>query len=156
GAMAAAAVEEFDSGLQTLAGIHRDPSERLEAALYYLVTYIDATMGAGAIRVDAPFALQGLADSLPPHIESLTNVLGDALDTVPAVSTGGASRQQAAELFLRVAYSQYLVPDPAPEHVLALVRAIAGLDLPTSSIWSRPADLCSGGEESTRDRDRHS
>jgi AcrR family transcriptional regulator len=127
GAIAAHAVEQFDLGLQTLAEQHPDPGRRLDAALRYLVGYLDDTSGADAIHVDAEFALQGLADSLPPHVESFAHVLGDALDVVPAVHQGTATREQAAELFLRVAYSQYLVPDPDPERVLAMIRAVAGL-----------------------------
>jgi len=100
--------------LQALAAAHGDPARRLDAALRYLVGYLDDTSGADAIHVDAEFALQGLADSLPPHVESFARVVDDALDEVPAVRNGAATREQAAELFLRVAYSQYLVPDPDP------------------------------------------
>lgn len=133
GAMAADAVEQFDTGLQALADQHPDPTGRLDAALRYLVGYLDDTSGVAAVHVDADFALQGLADSLPPHVESFERVLGDALDEVPAVCSGAATRQQAAELFLRVAYSQYLVPDHDPGRVLAMVRAVAGLPQPRSS-----------------------
>jgi AcrR family transcriptional regulator len=127
GAIAAHAVEQFDLGLHALAEQHPDPARRLDSALRYLVGYLDNTSGATAIHVDAEFALQGLADSLSPHVESFARVLGDALDVVPTVRDGGATREQAAELFLRVAYSQYLVPDPDPERVLAMIRAVAAL-----------------------------
>ncbi len=133
GAIAAHAVEQFDQGLQSLAAAHAEPARRLDAALRYLVGYLDDTSGADAVHVDAEFALQGLADSLPPHVDSFARVLDDALDQVPAVRDGAATREQAAELFLRVAYSQYLVPDPDPEHVLAIVRAVAGLPQPRNS-----------------------
>lgn len=133
GAIAARAVAQFDEGLQVLAADHADPAERLDAALRYLVGYLDDTSGADAIHVDAEFALQGLADSLPPHVDSFARVLDDALDEVPAVRAGSATREQAAELFLRVAYSQYLVPDPDPDRILEMVRAVAGLRQPRSS-----------------------
>jgi len=127
GAVTAYEVEQFDLGLQRLAARHHDPARRLDAALRYLVTYLDESVTTDSIHVDAEYALQSLTDSLQPHIESLTRVLGDALDEVPSVHTGAATRQQAAEMFLRVAYSQYLVPDPDAEHVLAAMRALAGL-----------------------------
>jgi TetR/AcrR family transcriptional regulator, repressor for uid operon len=127
GAIASHAVEQFDLGLQMLAEQHTDPTRRLEAALRYLVGYVDDQSGAGAIHADAEFALQSLADSLAPHVESFARVLGDALDEVPAVRAGTATRQQAAELFLRAAYSQYLVPNPDPERVIAIIRAVTGL-----------------------------
>ena len=127
GAITAYEVEQFDDGLQELADRHRDPGRRLDAALRYLVTYLDETLGADAIHVDADFALQGLADSVQSHVTSLARVLGDALDEVPAVRAGQVTREQAAEVFLRLAYSQYLVPSPDAEGLLATMRAFAGL-----------------------------
>jgi len=127
GAITAYEVEQFDIGLEALAERHRDPVRRLDDALRYLVTYLEETIGPDSIHVDPEFALQGLADSLQPHVESLARVLGDALDEVPTVRAGAVTRKQAAEMFLRVAYSQYLVPDRRPERLLATMRAFAGL-----------------------------
>jgi AcrR family transcriptional regulator len=127
GAITAYEVEQFDIGLQALAERHRDPGRRLDAALRYLVTYLEETIGSDSIHADTEFSLQGLADSLPPHVASLARVLGDALDEVPTVRAGAVTREQAAEIFLRVAYSQYLVPDRDPERLLATLRAFAGL-----------------------------
>ena len=127
GAIAAYEVEQFDVGLQALAERHRDPGRRLDAALRYLVTYLEETLGSDSIHADPEFSLQGLADSLPPHVTSLTRELGDALDEVPTVRAGTVTREQAAEMFLRVAYSQYLVPNRDPEQLLGTMRAFAGL-----------------------------
>jgi len=127
GAITAYEVEQFDIGLQALAEQNRDPNRRLEAALRYLVTYLDETIGTDSVHADPDFALQGLADSLQPHVQSLARVLGDALGEVPTVRAGTVTREQAAEMFLRVAYSQYLVPDRDPDRLLATMRAFAGL-----------------------------
>jgi hypothetical protein len=54
-------------------------------------------------------------------------MLGDALDEVPAVRSRRVTREQAAEVFLRLAYSQYLVPNSSAEELLATMRAFAGL-----------------------------
>ena len=127
GAVAAYEVEQFDIGLQALADEHHDPARRLDAALRYLVNYLEETVGSDSIQVDPAFALQGLADSLPPHIESVARVLGDALDEVPSVRDGTLTREQAAEIFLRLAYSHYLVPHRDAEELLSTMRAFAGL-----------------------------
>jgi AcrR family transcriptional regulator len=127
GAITAYEVEQFDAGLEQLAERHRDPGDRLDAALRYLVTYLDETLGADSIRVDADSALQGLNDSLRSHVTSLARMLGDALDEVPAVRSRQVTREQAAEVFLRLAYSQYLVPNSDAEDLLATMRAFAGL-----------------------------
>lgn len=127
GAVAAFEVEQFDIGLQILADAHRDPAHRLDAALRYLVNFLEDSVGPNSIHADAAFALQGLADSLQPHIASVARVLGDALDEVPNVREGILTREQAAEIFLRLAYSHYLVPHRDADELLATMRAFAGL-----------------------------
>jgi AcrR family transcriptional regulator len=127
-ALTAYEVEQFDTGLQALADRYADPTARFDAALRYIVTYLGETMGADAIGADPAFALQSLADSLGSHIESIAGVLGDALDRIPAVRAGRLTRQQGAEMLLRLAYSHYLVPNPDPERLLTTVRAFAGVE----------------------------
>ena len=100
---------------------------RLDAALRQLVTYLDESMGDDPIGVDPAYALRSLADSLAPQSQMLEELLGDALAQVPAVRTGTLTSRQAADVFLRLAYSHYLMPHPDPEVVVAALRAIAGL-----------------------------
>jgi len=126
-AMTAYEVEQFDVGLQELADAHPDPAARFDAALRYVVTYLDTTMGSHAISADPAFSLQSLADSLGPHIESVARVLGDALDQIPSVRRGALTREQGAEMLLRVAYSHYLVPNADTEQLLATLRTFAGV-----------------------------
>ncbi|HEY3670455.1 MAG TPA: helix-turn-helix domain-containing protein [Acidimicrobiia bacterium] len=127
-AITAYEVEQFDTGLQALADAYDGPTERFEAALRYMVTYLDETIGADAISADPAFALQSLADSLGPHIDSVAGVLGDALDQIPAVSAGSLTREEGAEMLLRVAYSHYLVPNPDPDRLVATLRRFAGIE----------------------------
>jgi hypothetical protein len=91
-------------------------------------------MGPDPIGADPGFAIQSLASSLGPQTASLVRRLGDAFETVPAVRQGRLSREAAAEMFLRLAYSHYLVPHPDPEVLLADLRSFAGL--PRRSITS--------------------
>ena len=119
--------EQFDCGLRAVIDDHRSPARRLNAALSYLVNYLDGLMGPDPIGADPQFALQSLARSLPVQAESLVRLLGDALQQVPSVRGGELSREQAAEMFLRVAYSHYLVPHAEPEVLLANLRSFAGL-----------------------------
>lgn len=127
-AITAHEVEQFDRGLDELAARFGDPAARFDAALRYLVAYLDETIGPDAIAVDPAFALQSLADSLGPHIESVARVLGDALDQIPTVRAGALTREQGAEMLLRVAYSHYLVPAPDTDALLETLRAFAGVE----------------------------
>ena len=126
-ALAGYEVELFDKGLKEAIEPLRAAERRVDAALTYIVRYLDDSLGAGSVVADADFALQSLADSLGPHVVSLAALLGDSLECVPAVASGAVSRGQAAELFLRVAYSHYLVPHRNSEELLNTLRGFAGL-----------------------------
>jgi AcrR family transcriptional regulator len=119
--------ERFDIGLQQVIDAHRAPKRRLEAALRYLMSYLDESMMRDPIGVDPEYALKSMAWSLEPHIETLTRLLGDALFEVPAVRVGALTPEQAAELFLRMAYSHYLIPHADSEVLLATMRDFAGI-----------------------------
>ncbi len=119
--------EQFDLGVSAVLSIHRSPARRLDAFLVFAVNYLDDLIGPDPIGADPKFALKSFARSLPVQIDSLARLLGDALQQVPAVRSGALTREQAAEMFLRVAISHYLVPHPHPEVLLANLRSFAGL-----------------------------
>jgi len=118
---------QFDEGLRAEIDTRRSPARRLDAALRYLLAYLDESMGPDPIGVDPAFALRSLNDSLGAQVETLVRLLGASLDQVPAVRSKEMGREQAAEMFLRVAYSHYLVPHPDTEELLACMRTFAGL-----------------------------
>ena len=71
---------QFDEGLRIEIDVHRAPARRLDAALRYLVTYLDESMGPDPIGVDPEFALRSLNESLSVQVETLVRLLGPALD----------------------------------------------------------------------------
>ena len=106
---------------------YRSPARRLDAFLAFTVNYLDGLLGPDPIGADPRFALQSLARSLPVQVEIIARLLGDALHQVPAVRSGALTSEQAAEMFLRVAISHYLIPHPEPAVLLANLRSLAGL-----------------------------
>jgi TetR/AcrR family transcriptional regulator, repressor for uid operon len=137
GALAAYEVERFDRGLQAAVDASRDPTRQLDAALQHLVMFLADSTGPDALRADPAFALQSIADSHAPHVESFARVVGDALNEVPAVRAGALTRPEAAEMFLRLAYSHYVVPHPDPERLLTIMRAFAGIAGPRAQRAAR-------------------
>jgi AcrR family transcriptional regulator len=119
--------QRFDLRLREVIEAQSTPTRRLDAALRCLVTYLDGLMGPDPVGADPGFAIQSLAGSLAPQTASVVRLVGDALEAVPAVRLGHLSREEAAELFLRLAYSHYLVPHPDSEVLLSNLRAFAGL-----------------------------
>jgi AcrR family transcriptional regulator len=128
--------ERFDVGLQQVIDAHRAPKRRLEAALRYIMNYLDESMMPDPIGVDPEYALKSIAESLGPHIEILARLLGDALLEVPAVRAGAMSPEEASELFLRMAYSHYLVPHNDSEVLLSMMRDFAGISRRTARLMA--------------------
>jgi AcrR family transcriptional regulator len=120
-------VARFDAGIAVVVGRRRTARTRLDAALRFIVGYLDDN--ANAIQANPSFALQSLGDSLEPHIESVARLLDEDLDEVPAVRDGALTRPQTVEMFLRLAYSHYLVPHRDTEELLTILRGFAGLSV---------------------------
>lgn len=126
-AMALRQENRFYEGLAEALEAKQTPAERLDVALGYLVTYLDETFGTESPLREPGFTVHSLAASLPKQRATWVRLLGDALARVPAVKAGELSVEQAAELFLRLAYSHYLIPSPEPEVLLQCIRNMAGL-----------------------------
>jgi AcrR family transcriptional regulator len=139
-AVAAEEEQEFYAGMRIAIDAHRGPARQLDAALHYLVLYLDGSQDSDPIGVDLEFVVLGFRRILPTQVETLAAVLGDSLTQVPAVRAGALTCAQAAELFLRLAYSHYLLPHPDPEMLLANIRAFAGLrrSAATRAVGRRP------------------
>lgn len=119
--------ERFGRLLREVLAVEPTPARRLDAALRFVVTYLDGLLGPDPLGTDLTFALGSLTAALDPQSSELAELLGDALDEVPAVAARTLSRVAASGLFLRVAYSHYLVPHPEPEALLRDLRLLAGL-----------------------------
>lgn len=119
--------ELYVSRLEAAVTAQRGRARRLDAGLRCLVTYLDGLMGPDPIGADPAFALQTLNASLAPQTEAFVRILDDALYAVPAVRLGHLAPGDAAELFLRLAYSHFLFPHPDPEALLANLRSLTGM-----------------------------
>lgn len=126
-AMALRQENRFYDGLAQALEAEFTPAERLDAALRYLVTYLDEALGSESVLREPGFTVRSLAASLPKQRATWVDLVGDALARVPAVRARELSVEQAAELFLRLAYSHYLIPSPEPEVLLQCMRSMAGL-----------------------------
>jgi len=126
-ALSAYEEEVFDARLAEVIAAKTSRPARLDAALRLLVNYLDGVMGPEPIGADPGFAIKSLASSLGPQRTSFARLVDDGLDSVPAVKKGQISREQAAELFLRLAYSHYLIPHAEPDVLLVTLLSFAGL-----------------------------
>lgn len=125
--------KRFYEGLVEALATEHTPAGRLDAALSYLVTYLDETFGPASPLIEPGVTVRSLTASLPKQRATWVRLVGDALARVPAVRAGEISDEQAAELFLRLAYSHYLIPSPEPEVLLQCMRSMAGLRVKASA-----------------------
>lgn len=116
--------DRFDE--QLAAGLHgvREPDARVDAVLRAIVSFLDASAARGVVEAEPGFIIERMRRSLPVQRATIVRVIGDALDTLPAVRSGRATRDDLAELILRVAMSQFLLPTPDPEAGLRALRAL--------------------------------
>lgn len=126
-AVTAEEVATFDAGVEAAVAGHRSARARLDAFVRFLVTYGEGPTSMERIDAAPGFALESFRATLAPHAVSLAELLGAALDIVPAVGDGVLTRTEACELFLRVAYSHYLVPHAEPEQLIRTLNGIVGL-----------------------------
>ncbi|MDG2002454.1 MAG: helix-turn-helix domain containing protein [Novosphingobium sp.] len=126
-AMALSQEDRFYEGLAEALERVGKPAERLDAALGYLVSYLDEAFGAESPLLEPGFTVRNLAASLPKQRSIWARLVGDALARLPAVKSGEMSVDQAAELFLRLAYSHYLIPSSEPDVLLQCMRSMAGI-----------------------------
>lgn len=120
--------ELFIAGLAEQVAAHRTRRARFDAALRYLVTYIDEEPAwSKAVAADPAFPLESLRRSLLPYSALVADVLGDALRAVPAVRKGVVTNHEATEAILRLAYSHYLMPHDAVDELLSTIRGLLGV-----------------------------
>jgi AcrR family transcriptional regulator len=117
----------FNEGLMAALAAERTPTGRLDAALRYLVAFLDAYPARQVVEIEPAFILERLAESLPVQAEALSGLLGDALERTPAVRRGEAAPRDVAEVLVRLAMSHYLLPHTSPDALLRTLRGLVGI-----------------------------
>lgn len=126
GALARHEQRRFVDGLAAAIGAVRSASDRLDAALHYIVGFLDDYAPRRLVELEPGFVLDRLAQLLPAQRDTLDRLLGDALANSPPVRAGKVSTTGVSELLLRVAMSHYLLPHPDPDELLRTLQALLG------------------------------
>ena len=119
--------ELFDARLQEVIAAQRSAARQLDAALRLPGDLPRRPDGPGPDR-RRPGVRHPVAGPLARPADGVVRPgPRRRVRVVPAVRQRRLTREQAAELFLRVAKSHYLIPHPEPEVLLANLRSFAGL-----------------------------
>jgi AcrR family transcriptional regulator len=119
----------FTVGLATALAAVEGPSARVQALVSFAFDYIRTHPSRALFESEPEFVLGYLLVHLPKLQEALLEQLGDAFDTVPAVASGGLSREQLADLIVRLFTSSFIIPESDSR---TLVQSINGMLLPPS------------------------
>lgn len=119
----------FRRALQEAIAESPDVDDRLRVVLDVIVHYNDRhPEAAEAIAAEPEFALSFFRREFPKHLAITREALAPMLDESAVVRDGIVSKNQLAEIFLRIAQSTALVPSPQsgklPERVAALWGAL--------------------------------
>jgi AcrR family transcriptional regulator len=114
----------FAEGLAAALDVGDDPAARIEALVAFAFDYIRTHPARSLFETEPDFVLGYLLAHLPKLQVALLEQLGDAFDTVPAIASGNLSREQLADVIVRLFTSSFIIPEPDDR---SLVQAINGL-----------------------------
>jgi AcrR family transcriptional regulator len=101
----------FSAGLDEVLDSVQAPEARIGAFVTYAFDFIRSHPARGLFESEPGFVLSYLLDHLPALRSELTERLGDALDTVPAVKEGDLDREQLADVIVRLFASSWIIPE---------------------------------------------
>jgi AcrR family transcriptional regulator len=101
----------FNAGLEESLTAAHTPQERFSAFLAYAFDFIRTHPARSLFESDPEFVLGYLRDNLPALRSELVLRLGDALETVPAVSGGDLDREQLADVIVRLFAASWIIPE---------------------------------------------
>ena len=114
----------FDEQLRAALLDVSQPAARVDAVLRAIVSFLDASAARVVLEAEPGFIIERLRRSLQVQRSTIEHLIGDALAALPAVRSGRATPGDIAELILRVAMSEFLLPTPDPEAGLRALRAL--------------------------------
>jgi AcrR family transcriptional regulator len=101
----------FSAGLDEVLDSVTAPEARIGAFVTYAFDFIRSHPARSLFESEPGFVLSYLLDHLPALRSELTERLGDALDTVPAVKEGDLGRDQLADVIVRLFASSWIIPE---------------------------------------------
>ena len=103
--------QRFSAGADEVLASVTEPEQRISAFLAYAFEFIRSHSARSLFESEPGFVLSYLLDHLPSLRGELILRLGDALDSVPAVKRGDLSREQLADVIVRLFASSWIIPE---------------------------------------------
>jgi AcrR family transcriptional regulator len=123
-AAAAYDAQRFSNGLDRVLAAGRSPEERLTSFMAYAFDFIRSHPCRPLFESESGFVMSYLLDHLPALRGELVDRLGDALDAVPAVAAGTLSKDQLADVIVRLFASSWIIPETDDASLVQSVNRI--------------------------------
>jgi len=119
----------YKEAMQQAIKARPDPEDRLRVVMDVIVHYSDSHPEAALVIDEEPeFALGFLRREFSNYLNTVRDALEPVLDAAPMVQNGALTRNQLAEIFLRIGMSAALLPSPQarklPQRVAAMWDAL--------------------------------
>lgn len=114
----------FDEHLAAALHGVTEPAEQVDAVLRAIVSFLEASAVRSVVEAEPGFIIERLRRSLPVQRATIERLIGGALGELPAVRSGRATVGDIADVILRVAMSEFLLPSPGPEAALRALHAL--------------------------------
>ena len=118
----------FDEHLAaSLEGV-TEPAARIDAVLNAIVAFLDASAARVVVEAEPGFIIARMQRSLSVQRTTIERLIGDALAGIDAVRSGQTTPGDIADLILRIAMFEFLVPAPdSAADSSAALRAMCAL-----------------------------
>ena len=103
--------QRFRVGLDDVLATAAEPQERIAAFMSYAFAFIRSHSARSLFESEPGYVLGYLLDHLPSLRGELLVRLGDDLGAVPAVAAGDLSREQLADVIVRLFASSWIIPE---------------------------------------------
>jgi AcrR family transcriptional regulator len=123
-AAAAYDAQRFSNGLDQVLAAGRSPEDRLTSFMAYAFDFIRSHPCRPLFESESGFVMSYLLDHLPALRGELVDRLGDALDAVPAVAAGTLSKDQLADVIVRLFASSWIIPEADDASLVQSVNRI--------------------------------
>jgi AcrR family transcriptional regulator len=120
--------QRFSDGLDQALAATCSPEERISAFMAYAFDFIRTHPCRPLFESESGFVMSYLLDHLPALRDELLWHLGDALDTVPAVAAGTLSKDQLADVIVRLFASSWIIPETDDASLVQSVNRILQID----------------------------
>jgi AcrR family transcriptional regulator len=97
---------------------------RVDAVLRAILSFLDIAAGRAVVDTEPGFIIERMRRSLPVQRATIVRLVGDAWSEVPAVRAGETTPSDLAELVLRVAMFEFLLPTTDPDASLRALYAL--------------------------------